>query len=882
MNNMKALKYIISALVIFTLVWSCMDDDEFGSTDFVATATAPSNLTALYDVTTDNTGLVTITPNGEGANFFDVAFGDSSGESASLKPGESVTHVYAEGSYEVKLTGYGITGLETEQSIPLTVSFKAPENLEVIITNDAAISKKVNVIATADFAMVFDVYFGEEGNDEPVTANIGEIASYVYQEAGTYSIRVVAKSAAMETTESTQEFEAVAIVQPIQSAPAPPARAESDVISIFTDKYANVPGTDFFPDWGQAGNGSGWAMFELDGDEMLNYTTLSYQGIQIGETQSLTDMEYLHMDIWTADLAQIRTFLINEGVDPPENVLSDLTVDQWTSIDIPMSAFTDQGVAIDKVHQFKFVSEPYLGGSVFIDNIYFWKEPSSSGPSVIEGTWRVASEAGSIKVGPSPGSGDWWSIDDASVVARACYFDDTYVFNQDGSFKNILGSETWIEPWQGSDPEACGAPVAPHDGSADATFSHNETAGTITINGLGAYIGLPKVNNAGELPNVSVPATIEYTTVLSDNDNTMTISIEQGSGTFWTYKLVRDGAVIPSPIEGTWVMASEAGSMKVGPSQGSDEWWAIDDAGVEARACYYDDTYNLSSGGSFSNNLGADTWVEGWQGGSDACGAAVAPHDGSAMASFLYNETAGTLTITGAGAYLGVPKVNNDGELPNVPLPDAITYDVTLSDNNNTMTASVEAGSGTFWTFKLVKEGSSTPPPSVSTPYNPIDFETGGYGADWTWTVFENDSNPAVEIIANPDASGINTSATVAKITALTTGQPWVGCESLHGSDIGSFSFDASNSTVKIMVWKSVISDVGLKFAEANGDAQPEVKVANTLINQWEELTFDLSGSIGVGATGVIDQIIVFPDFNVDGRATDNVVYFDNITFGSN
>lgn len=161
----------------------------------------------------------------------------------------------------------------------------------------------------------------------------------------------------------------------------------------------------------------------------------------------------------------------------------------------------------------------------------------------------------------------------------------------------------------------------------------------------------------------------------------------------------------------------------------------------------------------------------------------------------------------------------------------------------------------------------------------PIDFETGGYGADWTWTVFENDDNPAVEIVANPDMSGENTSATVAKFTARQAGQPWAGCESLHGSDIGSFSFDETNVTLKIMVWKSVISDVGLKFVEANGDAQPEVKVANTLINQWEELTFDLSGSIGMGATGIIDQIVVFPDFDLNGRTQDNVVYFDNITF---
>ena len=162
---------------------------------------------------------------------------------------------------------------------------------------------------------------------------------------------------------------------------------------------------------------------------------------------------------------------------------------------------------------------------------------------------------------------------------------------------------------------------------------------------------------------------------------------------------------------------------------------------------------------------------------------------------------------------------------------------------------------------------------------NPINFEAGGFGANWTWTVFENNTNPPLEIIPNPDISGINTSATVAKFTALQAGNPWAGCESLHGSDIGTFTLDATNSTVKIMVWKSVISDVGLKFVLPNGDALPEIKVANTLINQWEELTFDFSSRIGHPATIGQDQIVIFPDFNLAGRTQDNVVYFDNITF---
>jgi len=161
----------------------------------------------------------------------------------------------------------------------------------------------------------------------------------------------------------------------------------------------------------------------------------------------------------------------------------------------------------------------------------------------------------------------------------------------------------------------------------------------------------------------------------------------------------------------------------------------------------------------------------------------------------------------------------------------------------------------------------------------PIDFETGGNGASWTWTVFENDTNPALEIISNPDATGINTSATVAKFTALQTGNPWAGTESLHGSDLGTFTLDASNAIVKIMVWKPVISDVGIKFVLPSGEALPEIKVANTVTNQWEELTFDFSSRIGNTSTIGQDQIVIFPDFDLGGRTQDNICYFDNITF---
>ena len=164
---------------------------------------------------------------------------------------------------------------------------------------------------------------------------------------------------------------------------------------------------------------------------------------------------------------------------------------------------------------------------------------------------------------------------------------------------------------------------------------------------------------------------------------------------------------------------------------------------------------------------------------------------------------------------------------------------------------------------------------SVMAQNAPIDFESAGNGANWTWTVFENDDNPALEVITNPDKTGANTSDKVAKFTARSAGQPWAGCETKHGADIGTFTLTPTTSTIKIMVWKNVISDVGIKLVEAGNGSLGELKVANTKTGQWEELVFDFSSREGIA----YDQIVIFPDFGA--RTADNIVYFDNITFGA-
>ena len=166
---------------------------------------------------------------------------------------------------------------------------------------------------------------------------------------------------------------------------------------------------------------------------------------------------------------------------------------------------------------------------------------------MLVGEWRLAPEADTTGVGWESGNLGWWKVDAAVISDRACLFDDLFVFAEDGSFSNQMGESTWIEPWQGMDPEACGAPVAPHDGSASATYELDTEAGTITLTGVGAHLGLAKVISGGdELTSPSnAPQSIVYK-VMESTENSLTVEVDYSAG-FWTFKLVTADYVAPEP-----------------------------------------------------------------------------------------------------------------------------------------------------------------------------------------------------------------------------------------------------------------------------------------------------------------------------------------------
>ena len=380
---MKKIRTFYKALLILIVISSCKDETNL---EFLNDVALPSNIGVNFIVTQDNTGLVTITPFAEGATSFDIDFGDGS-ESENFENGESTQHVYPEGNYMVGVVATNLIGESAEITQELVISFQAPRNLEVSIENDVAVSRKVNITATAEFAATFEFYSGEDGIVQPVaTGNIGDEISYDYAAPGIYAVKVVAKGGAIETTEYAEDFEVTEILAPITRAPSPPGRSPEDVISMYSDQYQQTTVDSYTTSWSVVALQEEVA---IEGNQTLVYRDLAYAGI-ITEAAPINaaTMEMVHFDVWSTNVNAFKIKFVdfngtgyNGGTDNIEFEVSN-TIDQegeWVSFDLPLSDFTD--VPFSDINQTVISADPV--GTVFIDNLYFYK--AASGPSFDDG-----------------------------------------------------------------------------------------------------------------------------------------------------------------------------------------------------------------------------------------------------------------------------------------------------------------------------------------------------------------------------------------------------------------------------------------------------------------------------------------------------------------
>lgn len=160
-----------------------------------------------------------------------------------------------------------------------------------------------------------------------------------------------------------------------------------------------------------------------------------------------------------------------------------------------------------------------------------------------------------------------------------------------------------------------------------------------------------------------------------------------------------------------------------------------------------------------------------------------------------------------------------------------------------------------------------------------LDFE-----APETSTVFQYFGSPLdgtlTQVIANPNASGINTSANVTHFVKPAVAEVWAGAFS-NPNPATPVTLDPG-SQICVKVHMDHIGNLALKL-EGGTSGQPNwiTTVANTKVNEWDEICFDptvpsIETPFGA-ASGVYTRIVLFFDFGTAGNGTDVNYYFDDI-----
>ncbi len=358
---MKKLKYLLNVFLASALIFACVEEIE-NNIDFVETIQAPTNVSAMISITQDNTGVVTITPTGEGVVSYTVDFGDGSDSSDSVNPGNSVVNTYPEGTYEAIITAVGLNGEVTETVVSVVVSYSAPENLLVTINNVPGNAFDITVSASADLAASFEVYFGDQGADEaPTPLQIGETLTYTYSNVGEYTVTVVALSGGAATTEYS---EVVTIVNPLLM----PIDFEDPTLNYSFVDFGNAQST-VIPNPDPSGINTSTTVAQsvkFSGSEVWAGSFLT-----IDEPVDFSSLNNIAVDVWTSEVGEVVKLKLENSANPDINTEVDMTttVNQgWETLIYDFSA-SDLSQDYDRVVIFFDFGNVGDDTSYYFDNI---------------------------------------------------------------------------------------------------------------------------------------------------------------------------------------------------------------------------------------------------------------------------------------------------------------------------------------------------------------------------------------------------------------------------------------------------------------------------------------------------------------------------------
>lgn len=369
-------------------------ENELGSKGVAYSYTfTEENGSVTMTVKADGTGCVGIDANASGKTcYLDYTYGDV--RTYNDSPSHTWDDLEAGTVIKVKLWwavafGRSETGDSTNPYITYTVKgSKIDDDEAPVMTKVEAISvedkKATLTLCATDNQMSTLTYTIRNGETVLATVAGKPRTDVTYELTGltpetAYTLAVTAKDKAGNES-SAKELTFTTLKGYIPTTPQKPTIA-SDAITFIYDENKDVKYT--LPNWGQSGQAE---VINVEGSPILHLTNFNYQGMEFAD-QNMKEMNMVHMDILARKITRdIRFNPIFRG--PKEQPYTIMTptdpIDQWKSVDIPLTAFDNMDFTQEKVFQFKFDHNDNNGvtDEVYITNLYFYNNGQTDGMTI--------------------------------------------------------------------------------------------------------------------------------------------------------------------------------------------------------------------------------------------------------------------------------------------------------------------------------------------------------------------------------------------------------------------------------------------------------------------------------------------------------------------
>lgn len=165
----------------------------------------------------------------------------------------------------------------------------------------------------------------------------------------------------------------------VPSAPIP-TKSANCVKSLYSDTYKSVASSWYVGAWSQK---TVTTEKELaSGDKAYYNTDFNYLGFEYNKDNQvidMSDMDYLHIDIYPTSDMSINIYPITKRADgttdDTQKATLSLTKDKWNSVDLSVSDFKNRGLDLSKCFQIKF--DGGNGEIFYLDNVFFWKNQTT-------------------------------------------------------------------------------------------------------------------------------------------------------------------------------------------------------------------------------------------------------------------------------------------------------------------------------------------------------------------------------------------------------------------------------------------------------------------------------------------------------------------------